>query len=1062
MSVFPTSASAPQSQSVGVIVVSLFVELMSFEHDRELELLWIALAEERQVVSMKSSLVVSLQSTLDTRESKIAALQTQCDELTAEVAHLQHAARQRDSAMGLHAARAAALSASDSGSMSAPESESDDIAHTSAQETPGHTHPSNTAMLQLRRDFDRLQAHHNGLSENWRRAKVRDVVNLERLETFARSQHEQSEEIARRLLFAAMTSTFPRPLPPPAQPLKISPCANCSVMAHVLAQVTIGAHASLDAACNLAFEKQGLWLAQSQFTAQSRVSAASASLAGAVESVATVLDGSYSLLLSSHWRVADEMLRSAKLVHVNHRRDTLTNAFAQYRDTSANLMSAFVAQAANLLVQCLPAYTKPRPVVTPTNDASQTRLLEMGHRIRALEERTAEKTRVISSQARRISELELRCESLQGSRRQGGTMGATEPTPFPAALSPSSLPRAADESMNDCVASKALIYECVLEAHGLGLAAMRQRLTSLGRAEPLSRVVKEALLAPQFLVQSEGPVVNANEVASHAVSQIRQATGTAAQLLLHVHDEYGSLLSDRLSELAGWFAMSSVPSKTNDSVRADIAERSLSLVEAQRDQSMTVANWIHTEATSAIRSLNGLVSRVNERLAKPESTTARLEVSAASEMQAQQQARDLEKASQQSVAQFSTICDAFLDHAARVHTRLVDSEHQIAVYRRSAADFDCQGAEFKQAASKYALTHRIEREMSDAALALLHDQMTAERNAALRSFKAMGVGLSRRNLAIQWLHQHICESQTDAKQAVLLGQYIWHAFASSMEGMYASMRRELVNQRLRQLPSVAEVRHVFLVVHAELGISLEEAAVSLFASARQMLDLFAEVNTLSIRHRAEMLEASTEIVALSRKSRLEQSAFDSLREHAVSCALGMVFEQRDAVREIFAHIMGALGSALQQRQHAVADADAARAHREEALSSLATAARQAETELHRADCAEATSMALRESLQKVSSDLAHDRDELNVQNERIVALENVKNEAEQARDRLSALVQAEQRAHELARSHEAALERDLAAAVVRSERAEGKLVQLETDLSREKEAHRSTIRSMSA
>uniref|UniRef100_A0A7S1R2A4 Uncharacterized protein n=1 Tax=Neobodo designis TaxID=312471 RepID=A0A7S1R2A4_NEODS len=971
--------------------------------EREIELLWVALSEERQVVAMKNRLVSSLQVTVKQQQQRIADLEDECRSFAVRI-QSANARPERQSA--------GTPSVASSSTASAPPSE-DSFAAPMPQ--------ANGAQFnaQMRIDNDRLAAQLRTLTQDRKLVQAKRLIDAEDLEEFSRSGLAWAEstgraEMLRGFAVAAKKQHRDAGEWPPIERIRT---------------LLTG------------------WLENDPTTQKLQLLSGSLErpVALTTPQVMPVEQLSESFL-ELHWSRASAEFRAASQ---SVKRESEMRRFVQ----NATVWTSRILAVAHdrccrisetpLHMHVIPALPNP-----PRDESASLRIAEMGHRIRALEERTSEKTRMVVAQAREIEQL----------RRQLLAMPENASPPARPTTPPARLSVDVSEIATGIEETYKCMWNALLLHHRQLLDSIRAAQRLCAASQPLSSIVQTALMVPKP-ADAEVSTGVAEAHASEVAGIQRQHVASTAALLLSWHESVGHWCLDSLQELAVDHFRDAPESRSVEHVRADIAERSLSLVEAQRDQAATVANWLHTEATGAIRTLSGLVSRVDKALTP--ATAADRAAPPAEELEAQRKAREAEKVAQQSASKFGAICDALLDQAARVQARLVDVEQDSAVLRRAASEYDTKGLQYRDAATRSAITHRIERDIADDAMRTLHQHLLEERSQACRSMKVLGAGISQRNASIRRLTREAREFSEEARANNFLAQKCWAAFDQMAGQLYAAWRRELIQQRLRQLPSAGEIQFVLLVVHAELGVAFGEMMQLFHDSMRAGWTLLQSLHYKKREHDQQMLAASTELVSISRVRRTEREAVDMLQNHAIQLlAIGMSSfreEMQNLAFQLQDTLQSALYSDARSRQSAVEASDRCR-EAEDRLRVLVEENRDRESH---AEAAEARAAELAAKFQRAAAELAA-CDEARRKSEECSSqyrreLDDSRAECETA----SQLLAAERHAHQLVRSHEEALERDAADLRVQLERSRTDLQKAEADLHREKDAHRATIRSMS-
>jgi hypothetical protein len=1001
--------------------------------EREVELLWLALHEERQVVAMKNQLIAALQQTLRSSQTaldeltmKHAAVGDRCASLEAENATLRLDGRASES------------------TASAPSSESED------EDAATKSKAKHAAMFatHTRIENDRLRAQLASISFEWSRLNGRNVENMFRSEEFCRSTIMETQLTSHASLLNAKKMCFH--IAQPRYPLHI----DHFPLLHAVSE-------------------KSKWCVDEAFNAGKRQLAMAFQSRNVADSGAAVAVSNYFATMTwAHWCTSNDMwTMSRKSVNTATHIDLQTKFIAWIQD-HMNLRDAKVKRVVALFTELVPQRPGQSVIDYPpdigAHQQAEARIWEMGHRIRALEERAAAKTKTISELTEHIRALQHENKQFRAPRAVppaqaqssseaglllGADLDARVVTPQLSSESKQSEPTLV-QFTTFMEGAKRLLNETLLQCHAAVIRGMSEPKSS----EPLAAVVKRALARPP---PEPADPSTASDVEVRLLGAARVWTAYSASVMIHTHDEYGKGLSERLADIAGAFFQVVPTSKSADAVRADIAERSLSLVEAQRDQAATVANWMHTEATTAVRTLSGLVSRVDRAVSsRPREVTHR-DLSAADEIDHQHKMRELERHTQRSVAQFGNICDALLDHAAQVQAKLIESEHDIAVLKRSAAEHGSKGTEYQTAASKYAVSHRLERDVSDDAIQLLHTHLSEERTAALRSMKILGIGIARRNTAILGLHEHIRTLSIESRGALMMAEKLWEAFTMITEMHFTSIKQSLRNERVRHLPSAAEIQHLLLVVHSEMGTSLEAAAAEGREHAVHIHKTLEDLDALKRRHQTEMMEAGQEIVRLTRARRLEQESTELFSTLCTTVAEDAVMRSRQIAQEsLWCHV-DAVSTLFRERNDAHLTAETHRARREAAEARLQVLEIEGKDEKLRADTAQAQVISLSESMQKLTGEISRTAQEAETLQNRVLTAEQKVIEMATERSTLVALLAAEKQAYSLAQSHEAALEREVVEAAARADRAQNRLSTIDAELAREKEAHRATIRSIS-
>jgi chromosome segregation ATPase len=254
---------------------------------------------------------------------------------------------------------------------------------------------------------------------------------------------------------------------------------------------------------------------------------------------------------------------------------------------------------------------------------------------------------------------------------------------------------------------------------------------------------------------------------------------------------------------------------------------------------------------------------------------------------------------------------------------------------------------------------------------------------------------------------------------------------------------------------------VLLVVHAELGVVLGEAMSEFFESMKEIARVLGDLHGEKRAHQREMLEASSELVSMSRVRRQEQASVQLLQDHAISTSMMCMVSFREELQCIAAALQSTLLEAVSAEAHARREARSALDDRAIADSEVEELRSDVSDKVAQAEAAQARATELASKFQRAAAQLAQTEEERLLLSKQSSECRAQLEEETLARETATQLLAAEKQAHQLARSHEEALERDVAELSVKLERLEGSMHQAEADLLREKDAHRSTIRSMS-
>lgn len=1031
----------------------------AMECSREVELLWVALDEERQVVKMKNDVICSLQHALRVERQN-------CDALTAQLREAQNNAQ-------VHKQRPELAVQ--------PEREVfDDFPD---DDSVGSSMPDS--------DMDERVAE---LDEKLRQA----ATALHRERVLAASRAAVSRDVLQDAEARLRASTR-----------SAEADARASLMEQVRWHGVLVESASYQRA-HIAFQRDAAmehgWLialeamtalgtvasqrsdavARELFRSSSELTTHHQKLTALEAAMARVLRGD--ALVDLHLAVLQEEMRASKraLQRVDGF-DRMWWKWSGWLDATLALMAshgrsstATFAASGSAVVSCNPRPATPargRLMATPHNGDSRPSpaadATALVARVRQLEERIVQKTKLIAAQARRIEQLE-QATLPPPVDVQGTYIDATN-----AGLPGERLRHTQTDVALAFAACKAECAAMFADAHQLlGVCALRLPTTLTPRsstAPTLPAATQQPRPENDFAV-SLAPVRDASPTRDAPLDQVQLASAAldeadaaaytrrwvayASSVML---DGVGRLQAielesqQRMKEV--FFALAPTR-RTSDSVKLQICENSLALVEVQRDQSLTVANWMHNEATEAVRKLSSLVSRVDTCL-KGDKAKAQVALIAdpAEALAEQERSKDADNAARRSVTQFSAICDSLLDRAGRMHVRLLEHEAAVAKFRSTASECEVSTVEYRRAADAAAVTNRLERQMNDDALQLLHRHLAAERACAGEGLRALGAACVHRNLAIRSLQADVQRLSLSAHAATLLAQYAMAACGALQEEVFTALNRRAAHERARALPSSAEVEYRMLVVHAELGLALEAGVETALGFVKGTHDAAVRSSAIAEEHTAQMVAASTELITVARQRRIERDAVVLMQAHAVELAADFAHDASDLAEQAILDQHALLTSALTERTRATCAAAEAESARRAAEARMMAMEQEGCDVKFAATAAVDRAAAMEAAAETASLELAALRTRYDDADAVAVRREQAVRELEREQARLAQLLDAEKQAHNIAKNHEDSLGRELREVQAKLAAAQGSVDEASAALEREKEAHRATIKS---
>ncbi len=536
------------------------------------------------------------------------------------------------------------------------------------------------------------------------------------------------------------------------------------------------------------------------------------------------------------------------------------------------------------------------------------------------------------------------------------------------------------------------------------------------------------------------------------------SSSTLADLLTDLKTEIASVMFlEMLSALTSAFVDLAPRAKTSTHLRVHVLEGALSLAEAQRDQCSMVATWIAGECEQAAQGLRALLCRTREVLVveRDDDSAAQRSAEASKTLAAQLQAEDLRLGNDAQT--FRLLCDRFVSGVENLYSRLLQAEVSLGGMEATNRQREASASECLLQMDVARISQFVEREIADDALLCLREHLRLERAAGLQSIRSLVSAAEERNVWIRQLQLDVNTRAATGHCAALLAFYVEAAYNTALDHYYDLGRQCLRYVRAQATDRVTEVEFTFLVVHSEMGHAL-------LAAHQDALDSFSDFDgicreVVETRHvlQAKLVRAGDQTMLLLQERRLERESAQYLARHVLDAGVLQTVELHAESCELLAEAM----ADLLRLCHAYARAAADNKRDSLRIAELELAASDLLNTVDEQKVALAASSSSAVFVQRLLE-------------EKLAALRSAEDRINKTQDELDEARIAEKRHTEQIRLLHAKLQSESEALRQSRSREEelmsrhSNLAQLQADVARleqavaaEREAHRNTIRSFS-
>ena len=545
-----------------------------------------------------------------------------------------------------------------------------------------------------------------------------------------------------------------------------------------------------------------------------------------------------------------------------------------------------------------------------------------------------------------------------------------------------------------------------------------------------------------------------------------------ARTLMEAKAQFGGLLLYNAQTLfEAW--MKFTPIATVDAIRIQVAESSLALVEAQRDQATSTAQWMLTQCTGAVRALSSLISKVDSVTSGDAAMHLGQQGSSNGGSDGHRTALDVGDgeggSSEGSVAvvskqslEFASLCDRMLDRARSLHSDLLDRESKLMDAGGAIRASDAAASEFRAAADITAVSSFVEREINDDALVTLREHMRLERQCGLQCMQQLFLACGQRNVAIRDLQSSLRDAMASAHAGALIARHEQEAVDLLVGLLFVAWRQHFDTVWAVTLPSPNEVAFTMLVVHMELVLAMEslhdDTIDQLIRLRRQAESLVHE----TLAARTELIHVGREMVVVTSERRREKAVSD-LFDGFYSSLLDVLAQSvRDMQANVFHDLFCDWKAAIDAQLRATHFAQIANSERDDAVHQRLQTSQALEDQGLTISVLAEQNKDLSTAIQAAASEMAALRESQSGDRSAALRLDAETKRLDEQLATVSQLLAAEQQAAEIARSHETALERDLTEAAGKIAQLNTSVATLQQAVDRERDAHRQTIKTMAA
>jgi hypothetical protein len=222
-------------------------------------------------------------------------------------------------------------------------------------------------------------------------------------------------------------------------------------------------------------------------------------------------------------------------------------------------------------------------------------------------------------------------------------------------------------------------------------------------------------------------------------------------------------------------------------------------------------------------------------------------------------------------------CDRLLETFTALQNRLLEAEVAAQHALGDTTERTIETDELRQQLDRQVLTHSLEQEIADDAVAMLREMLRVERREAQSLIHSLLDACSLRDAAILGHHRDALKLRHMTRLVLLLAQYVNGAYEAALELSMENVIQCAQWVRTATIPTPEEVAFALTTVHWEYGKALEAAAADVRTSFAEMGWWIKSIHDDNYYLRRELASAAATLNRVSQERAAERMALDAFQ-----------------------------------------------------------------------------------------------------------------------------------------------------------------------------------------